>query len=152
MSTDADTGLSVGLQLFAGIGDKMDREYQWRLKHTDIVSQVPTVASLPGNGTVDNGAPQMAPPRGWCWSIRWLSVTGFSAGQVSILINALEPFMPFINPPSVTVPGFYSFNRGGFLLQPGDRYTVTATGITGNVLVAGRADMFPTDYLRSYLD
>lgn len=152
--TQTQEGIGIGglLEVFIGLGHKLDREHEWRVKHSDIVTQVPVLAQITGNGTADTGRPQMGPPAGQCWSIRWLSFTGYSAGQVAVNINALEPFLPFIPPPSATFPGMLNWGRGGFLLMPGDRITATSTGITGNVLVAGRADLFPEFYLPTYLD
>lgn len=150
--TTEGVGVGVALEFLVGLGNKLDRDHAWREKHTDIVTQVPILAQIGGTGSADLGAPQMAPPRGHCWSVRWFSLTGFSAGQVAVNINALEPFIPFIGPPSATNSGFFRFGRGEFLLFSGDRFTVTSTGITGNVLMTGRADLFPDWYLRKYLD
>lgn len=148
MTQTQDQGIGALFEIFLGLGTKMDRYNEWRIKHGEAVFQQPVTGQLSGNGTLDNGPPQMGPPREHCWSIRWLSITGFSAGSVALQINGMEPYYT-VTP---TVNGWNKMGRGELLLQPGDRITLTATGITGSVLLMGRADTFPYWHLPKYLD
>lgn len=151
MTQTQDQGIGALFEIFLGLGTKLDRYHEWRMKHGECVFQQPVIGQVPivgGAGSLDNGAPQMAPPREHCWSIRWLSITGFSAGTVTLQINGLETYYT-VTP---TVNAWQKMGRGELLLQPGDRITLAATGITGAVQMFGRADTFPYWHLAKYLD
>jgi hypothetical protein len=111
--------------------------------HTIDPLQIPLVG---GAGTLDMPG-QMAPIRGFMWSITRLTLSGWSAGTVYLSINSLEP----IYPQGITTPNTYFFSKGQFLLGSGDRLVVSATGITGYVQINGKADMFETKTLSHYL-
>lgn len=137
--------VDVGLEVFASLGEKLDRESKYREERKNIVHQSPIVGQLSGSGTLDE-ATQLSPTIGNCWSIRRLTVIGFTAGSVTVYLNNLEPVAPY---PS---PAVFTYGRGELLLQPKDRLVVVATGITGNIQLWGVADEFPHWYLSEYLD
>lgn len=141
-----DVHLGALLELGSHVKALNDTMKEW-LKG-DVVFQQPIWGQLSASGTLDGGANSNTEvPRGLCWSIRRLSATGFTAGTVTALFNAIEPVEIFA---PTTAPQKYA--RGAMLMQPGDRLVFNATGITGSVIVFGVADTFPTWYLRKYLD
>lgn len=139
--------VDIGLEAFVDLSDKLDREHHWREKKAHAVyqqtfdpMQVPLTA---GAGTLDQST-RMGPNRGFMWSVRRLTLSGFTAGTCIVYIDGLEP-LPFPQ------AGMYTFGRGEFLLTTGQRLTVVATGITGYVQLNGAADVFETWYLPEYI-
>lgn len=138
----------VGLttEFFVGINEKLDQiqTHQKEVKaKKSQVFQAPILADITSS-PFDNTA-LLAPPRGNCWSVRRLSAFGFTAGTVTIMLDGLEPVWVF------SAAGSETWGRGELLLQPGQKLTVSYTGITGNVYLAGAADEFPFWYLQEYI-
>ncbi len=84
---------------------------------------------------------------GYYWSVRRLTLTGWTVGSVSVRLN--DPNGELIA--SYPNPAVFTFGRGEMLLHPDDRLVITATGITGFVQVNGAADCFESWYLPEYL-
>jgi hypothetical protein len=148
---EVDLGFAV-----MSLGNSVDKMKDWWEKHSDIVYQSPINAQVSsGSAGItpnDVSAPassNLQPDLGTCWSVRRLSVTGYTAGTVTLYINALEPVASWtfgvVNP-------FYTYAKGAILLQPGDRLTIGQSGVTGTGPLFGVADTFPYWYLRRYLD
>lgn len=111
------------------------------------VRQVPFYASeFSGSGTFTQPA-TLGPPTGWLWSVRLLSVTGFTAGTVTVTKNAAAG--PLVA--EYAAAGPQTFPRGAILLRAGDYLVFTGAGITGTVLPQGEADAFLAQYLGEYL-
>ena len=111
------------------------------------VRQVPFYASeFSGSGTFTQPA-TLGPPTGHYWSVRLISVTGFSAGSVAVTLNSVAG--PVVA--SFAAAGQQYLARGVVLLRYGDYLVLTGTGITGTVRPQGQADLFPDWYLPEYL-
>jgi hypothetical protein len=151
-TTDIDLGFAV-LEL----GDKVDKMKEWWEKHSDIVYQTPIVAQATGTAPVSSpndaaapGTSNLQPDLGTCWSVRRLSVSGYTAGTVTLYINGIEPVASWTF--GTTSYPYYTYAKGAILLQPGDKLTLGYSGVTGTALLFGSADTFPYWYLRRYLD
>ena len=138
-----------------GMAAALDRESAWRRKVAGALSQVPFAGSITlsaGAGTYDSPGTLKA-ATGFIWSIRRLSVIGFSAGQVTAFRNSTsgEPVATFAAPAATTTPVIDDFGRGELMLMPDDRTVWSATGITGTVSFWGVADCFESWYLPFYI-
>lgn len=148
-----ETGFDIGAEFFVDLGKKIDAIHaqaaKWRmvLYRNDVIDQIALTA---GAGTYDSPV-KAGPVRGQCWDIRRLSAWGFTAGTVQAQLNALEPLAQWTGAaaPSTTLPA--TFGKGEIILQPGDRITFTATGITGQVIIAIGPTAMPYEYLTEYL-
>jgi hypothetical protein len=114
--------------------------------------QIPFVINLPiaaGAGSL-NPVPATGPDVGYWWSIRRLSATGFSAGTVILFIDSTagEPVATFTG----AAIGTYvtTYGKGHQMLHPGSNLAITATGITGTVVVYGAADLIATAVMPWY--
>lgn len=142
--------LEIAAQLDARLGSLaagIKAEQDWRRKCAGAIQQVPIVSTqLAGSGTIDQPDAMMA-KTGYIWGIRRLTVTGFSAGTVTIYKNAAggEPVAPF---PAAAV---FTYGKGQLLLMPGERLVIVGSGITGTVQLWGTADCFESWYLPYYL-
>lgn len=145
-------GLDIQASLSASISSltaAMAREQAWREKITRGLTQIPfagSVAISGGNGTYDQ-ADQLQAKAGFIWSIRRLTVQGFSAGTVTAYRNSTsgEPILPF------PVPAVNTIGKGELLLMPNDRLVWLAAGISGTVTFWGVADCFESWYLPFYI-
>ena len=143
-------GAEVDLKFFVDLGHKVDG-IQSKLDRMaaadgDYVFQMPIYATLAPGAAAINGGDKMEAPRELCWSIRWMSFSGFTAGTLQLQLNSIE----MVNP-SLSV-GYQGFGRGELILQPGDKLTLgIATPLTGTAMLFGRADAFPYEYLTTYL-
>lgn len=159
------TELGIGVEVDLGfavaqLGQKVDKMEDWWEKHSDIVYQTPIVAQITGttatlnpanpNDGVAPGTGNLSTDAGTCWSVRRLSLVGYTAGTVTAYINGLEPVQAWTF--GTTVNPFNYYPKGGLLLQPGDRLTLSASAVTGTAQLFGTADTFPYWYLRRYLD
>jgi hypothetical protein len=143
--------IEVGVDAFIDLTDELKghnshhNEQKMHVIYSKTIDplQVPLVA---GAGTLDSPV-QMGPVRGFMWSITRFTLSGWSAGTVNLSINGMEP----IYPQGILTPNTYFFGKGQFLLGSGDRFIVTATGITGFVQINGKADVFETKTLSHYL-
>lgn len=138
----------IELGAFIDLGDKLDREHHWREKKAHAVYQQPfdpmqVVLDSSGDGTLDEPS-RMGPNRGFMWSVRRLTLSGWSAGTVTVYLDNMEPI-------PVPQPGMYTFGRGELLLTTGQRLVIAVTGITGYVQFNGAADVFETWYLPHYI-
>jgi hypothetical protein len=132
-----------------GMAAALDRESAWRRKVAGAIWQVPFAGSITlsgGAGSYDQ-PDQLQAKTGYMWSIRRLTVQGFTAGSVTAYYNSTsgEPLCPY------PVPAVNTFGRGEELLNPGERIVWSATGITGTVSFWGRADCFESWYLPFYI-
>lgn len=140
--------VEIGAEVVLSLTEKIDELNGWHkriekaLHDREIAPvQVPLTA---GAGTLDAPA-LLAPVRGDMWSVRRLTLWGYTAGTVTVTLNGLEPLFS-------GNPAMNTYGRGEVLLTASDKLVVTASGITGNVFIAGRADSFETWYLPFYLD
>jgi hypothetical protein len=138
------------------LGNKVDRLETWWEHHSDIVYQTPLVAQITGtsgglnpNDGASSGNSNLQPDLGTCWSVRRLTLIGYTAGVVTAYINAIEPVAIWTFGTSAP---FTYYTKGALLLQPGDRLTLGAAGVTGTAQLFGVSDTFPYWYLRRYLD
>jgi hypothetical protein len=151
-----DLGFAV-----AKLGQKVDDLRDYWERYSDVVYQTPLTAQVtgttatanpsnPNDGANTTNSNSLGPDSGTCWSVRRLSIIGYTAGTVTLYINALEPVAQWIF--GTTPNPFFQYSKGSILLQPGDRLTLGATGVTGTALLFGVTDTFPYWYLRKYLD
>lgn len=146
--------LGVQLEATTGALDRMTGALRDEAEQRQVMAQaIRQIPLAPPQITLATGAGVLDVPdslgakTGYCWSVRRLAVTGFSAGSVSVFINSQfgEPAAVF------SVAGVNVYGRGEQLLMPGDRLVFTATGITGFVQINGRADCFELWYLPYYI-
>lgn len=139
----------MNLEIIAGLlaeSNELHRaDQKWREERCDVVYQTPIVGQLAAGSVTLDEATQLAPIPGYCWSVRRLTVTGFTAGSVTVYMNAIEPVAPFPN------PAVNTYGRGELLLQPKDRLVVVGAGTSGTAQLWGVADVFPIWYLKEYL-
>src|SRR5208337_1293443 len=141
--------LQAGLSLAIGNVEKMmDAQEAYRRKCALAIQQVPIVCPpiITANGVADY-PDTMKAKTGYYWSVRRLTLTGWSAGACTVYknFNGGEPLAPF------PVPAVYTFGRGEMLLNPDDRLVVVAAGITGQVNIWAVADCFEAWYLTEYI-
>lgn len=139
--------VDVNFELMASLNDHLEEGHKFRNKmKQDVytVTIVPQVVPLvSGAGTLDD-APLLGPVHGFRWSIRRLTLWGYSAGTATAYINNVEP-IPF------SAQGMQTFGRSELCLFSGDRLTVQATGITGSVTLYGSADVVAEWYWPYYI-
>lgn len=146
--------LSVSLDAMSSAMGKMtsamQREAQERQRMLQVIRQVPIappqMALSGGAGTIDQ--PDILQAKsGYCWSVRRLAITGFSAGTVTVCLNSAlgEPIALY------ATAGVELIGRGEMLLHPMDRLVFVGATITGNVQVNGSADCFESWYLPQYI-
>lgn len=135
-----------------------------RARLAQEVFQVPLVGLVPIAAGVGAAMfpDSISPNTGYYWSIRRLSVQGFSAGSVLIYKNgALNPTATgVLGTPEVMIPipqaGVFTLGRAEGLMNPGDIALAAALGITltagyAGVQINGAADCFPAWLLADYL-
>lgn len=146
--------LNVDVDVIAGIhaalgavADTLGQETRWRQRCSQAIRQVPLAAPWADSAGVIDYPDSLQAKTGYFWSVRRLTLSGFTAGTAVVYINGLngEPAVPFQQAAT------YTFGRGELLLHPGDRLVVQATGITGYVQLNGAADCLETWYLPYYL-
>jgi hypothetical protein len=149
----SDIELDVGVQLIASLEtltDALNRQWQHEQKKAQALRQVPLIANqmslTAGAGVIDDPA-NLRCPTGYYWSVRRLTLSGFTAGTATVYINSQygEPVAPFAS------AGSDSWGKGHILLHPGDRLVVTASGITGYVQLNGAVDLVEARFLYDYL-
>lgn len=147
--------LDLGAQIIASfetLAAKLDRQERREQRLAQAVRQVPLTANsftAGGTGIIDSSE-TLRVHDGYYWSVRRLTLSGFTAGTVTAYRNSAipgvgEPLVP------ATVAATLTFGRGEMLLSPGDRIVLQCTGITGTVQVNGAADMFEMAFLASYI-
>lgn len=125
---------------------KQQREQRWlargALQRIFMASRQSTTA----NDVIDQPDALMA-KTGYWWDIRRLTITGFTAGTVTVFRNSNggEPMVPFAS------AGTSTFGKGEILLHPGDRLVVAGTGTTGTWQMWGEATAVESWYLPEYL-
>lgn len=144
-----DVWAKIGVRL-ESLTAELRAERQQRARMMGVVRQVPLtspqMALTAGAGMID--IPDLLMARtGQYWSVRRLTLSGWSAGSVTVWKNGPvgEVLLPFPVPATATI------GRGEMILEPGARLVVTATGITGTVQMNGAADMFEDWYLPFYI-
>jgi len=144
----------IDLGLFAGLTASIDgmtaalkREAGWRQRKAQVIRQVPLAPPQANAAGVIDSPQSLRAPDGYYWSVRRLTLSGFTAGTAVVYLNGLggEPVAPFAEAATFT------FGRGELLLHPGDRLVVQASGITGYVQLNGAADAFESWYLPWYI-
>lgn len=149
-------GIDVTADLHLAIGELTTavRELRADLRKnaalSTVIRQVPLTApqmTLAGGAGVIDYPDTLKAKTGYYWSIRRLTLTGFTAGSASVKLNDQngELLVPY------PVAAANTFGRGEILLHPDDRLVITATGITGFVQLNGAADCFESWYLPEYL-
>jgi hypothetical protein len=148
-----DLEIDITAQLAAALGrvaDGLDREARWRQRQAEVIRQIPLTAPqmpLAGGAGILDSVDNLAVKTGYCWGIRRLTLSGFTAGTAVVYNSSVfgEPLVPY--PQAAT----FTFGRGEVLLKPGDRLVVQATGISGYVQLNGIADCFEQWYLPIYV-
>lgn len=168
-------GFGVAADVMAAIGATHragyeDRDGKDTVRHFDIMHQIPIgPAAIPI--TTGSGVYQMndllMPKAGYMWSIRRLTMSGYTAGTVvaykggaivgGVYTGGGEPF-PF------SAAGTATIGRGELLLDQGDSLIIVcgtqnpggvaitlATGNTNWVQLNGAADCFERWYLPEYI-
>ena len=152
----ADAGIDVTAQLSLAIGEltaEIRAQNRDRQRLAQALRQGPITAAamtLAGGAGVIDLPDLLAVKTGYYWSVRRLTLTGWTAGSVTVALNATaalggEPVAPF------PTPAVFTYGRGELLMHPGDRLVISATGITGSVILDGAADIFEQWYLPYYL-
>jgi hypothetical protein len=151
--------LDVSAQLCAavnGLSARMDRQARLGEARAQQAAQeyqqIPFVINLTiaaGAGSL-NPVPSCGPDIGFWWSLRRLSATGFTAGQVNLFIDSTsgEPVAVFTGSSVGTYVNTYG--KGHQMLHPGSNLAITASGITGTVAVYGAADQIASHLLPWY--
>lgn len=142
--------IDIGAQLIASIealSTTLARQEQQRQRMTQCVRQVPLTAPQANSDGIIDYPDLLACKTGYYWSVRRLTLSGFTAGTAVIYLNGAggEPVAPY------QAAGMFTFGRGELLMHPGDRLVVAATGITGYVQLNGAADCFEQWYLPTYI-
>lgn len=145
------------LAVFGGTQARMEDDYRKRGKQAQQLELVQQPTFFYGPITLSGGAGSLftdGPSTGLCWSIRRLSLTGYSAGTVTLQKNSSIAGADLVFPPSVA--GVFQIGRGEALFQPDEILVFVATGITlsansPGVTISGTADSFPAWMLPRYL-
>jgi hypothetical protein len=142
--------LEITAQLVASIDSltaQMQRQEDQRQRQSQVIRQVPITAPQANAAGLIDSPDLLAVKTGYYWSIRRLTLSGFTAGTCVVYRSSPfgEPLVP------VQAAGVFTFGRGEMLLNPGDRLVVQATGITGYVQLNGAADCFEQWYLPHYI-
>jgi hypothetical protein len=159
--------LGVFASLGASLGKVaaiMENQQRRRERLFEQLHQVPIGPQLIPIAASTNGVLQMpdqlAPKAGFMWSVRRLTVSGFTAGTVVAYKNGAvvggaavgggEPMIPF------SAAGVFTCGRGEELFDQNDQLIFVATGITlatgyAGVQVNGAADCFERWLLPDYL-
>jgi hypothetical protein len=91
-------------------------------------------------------------PAGYYWSIRRLTVSGFTAGQVTVYRDSAtgEPLWTLLAPASGSIT-VETFGKGHIILKSMSQLIWSAASITGTVTVWGAADQFYAGDLPWYM-
>lgn len=117
--------------------DRLSQQvYQYRL----TPNLIPLVS---GSGTLLEPT-QYGPPVGFMWSVRRLTISGYTAGTVTVYLNQIEPI-------AFPAAGTYTFGKGELMLDNGDNLSFTAASVTGQPVVFGSVDVIPRNQLPAYL-
>jgi hypothetical protein len=143
-----------------GLTAAIEKDNRARQRHAAVIRQVPFAGAInitAGVGVYDQ-PDQLQAKRGYYWDVRRLTMTGWSAGAVTVYrngamitatgLNAGEVLVPF------AVPATNTFTKASMLLMPGDRLCFGATGITaasGQISFWGVATCLEEWYLPYYL-
>jgi hypothetical protein len=131
-----------------GVAGALGDEAQWRARKARAITQVPfwgSITLIAGAGTEDQ-PDKLQAKTGYVWGIRRLTVSGFTAGSVTVFLNSPlgEPIMTY---PAAAIA---TYARSEQVMMPGDRLILVATGITGTVNYWGRADCMESWYFPHY--
>lgn len=149
MEIDVD----LGAQLAASLGTVaagLARQERQRQDMSQCIRQVPLAPPQANAAGVIDLPQALAVPTGYCWGIRRLTLSGFTAGTAVIYIDGL-PGTTAGEPIPFAQAGTFTFGRGELLLHPGSRLVVQAAGVTGYVQLNGAADCFEQWYLPYYI-
>jgi hypothetical protein len=163
MTMDLEANLSAQLTAsIMGLTAAMKREADWRARQMQVIRQVPffgSIAIASTNGGYDQPDALQA-KTGYTWSVRRMTVQGFSAGTVTAYrngnvnpatgLNAGEPLCPY------PVPAVNTFAKGQMVLNSTDRIVWGAVGVAllsgySAVQFWGVADCMEAWYLPYYL-
>lgn len=153
-----DIELDIGLQLLASVEtlstQLAKQEYQDQ-QRAQAFRQIPlTAPQATASPWIIDYPDTLKAKTGYFWSIRRLTLSGFSAGTAIAYINGATAGNTVVGEPAAffTAAGSQYFARGTILLHPDDRLIIQGTGITGVVQVNGAADCFEQRYLPDYID
>jgi hypothetical protein len=127
------------------VAKALDRQTQRDQRLSQLVNVVPIVGALNGNGTLDY-ADRYGPTDGFLWDVRRITVSGFSAGTVTVYKNDVNSTALWVFP-SVGEKLWSSQQW----LRARDRLIFVAAGITGNVQVDGNAHLVSEQLLAEYI-
>lgn len=123
----------------------------------------PLIVIASSAGVLTTATDLLGPNTGYHWSVRRLSLSGYSAGLVTVYRNAVQTNFTagsvaltgeILMPPSPA--GTFTFGRGEILLEPDDSLMFAASGITlaagaPGITVYGSADQLESWLLPDYL-
>lgn len=149
MSVDLEVSLTA--ELVAALNRNADelqqqREQRWRNRGALQRIFMASRQSVNANDVIDQPDALMA-KTGYWWDIRRLTITGFTAGTITVYRNANggEPVAPFAQ------AGMFTFGKGEVLLHPGDRLVAVGVSTTGTWQMWGEATSVEAWYLPEYL-
>jgi hypothetical protein len=154
MTADIDAaraGAVASLEVTIGrLIDRITRSDERDAQLWQHVHPVPILANaLMGvaTGTIDQPE-RLGPKDPFWWDVRRLSVWGFTAGTVQVFLNDASGLGELLA--SFPQAGQFTWS-GQLFLGPRDRLVITATGITGNVFIAGQAIEVASTILPQYM-
>jgi hypothetical protein len=104
-----------------------------------------------GAGTLDV-ANEMGPRDGYAWAVHWMAAAGFTSGTVSLYLGANADTVASSNLRFAFLQaGVWEPPRTATILLPGTRMIFVASGITGNVVVAGQVTQMKLHMLPRFL-
>lgn len=145
--------IDIGAEFMLDLGKKVNDLHTWNSPKSTRVWDKPFMVNVPLTG-FDQGT-LLSPEAGTIWSLRRLTLFGYTVtnGSLQILLDGVEPLVAIAaGATAVTGPSVTYIPAGGAILTNTSRLTVSATGVTGSVTLAGRADAFEAWYLSEYLD
>lgn len=144
VDVQAFASLSASLD---GLAGEMKAARLRNQRQAAVIRQIPLAPPQANSAGIIDYPDVLAAKTGFYWSVRRLTLTGWTAGSASVYINSIggELVAPF------PVPAVYTYGRGELLLHPGDRLVAASAGITGYVQMNGAADCLEDWYLPYYL-
>lgn len=146
-----DVELDLSLQLIAsieGLTEEMRKQHQREQRKAQAIRVIPLAPpqATAAPFTIDTPDLLMA-KTGYYWDVRRLSLSGWSAGSVTVYRNASggEPVALF------ATPGILVYGKAHLVLHPGEKLVAVGTGITGFVQLNGDVVAIESWLFPSYL-
>jgi hypothetical protein len=144
----AQAAVSGTLEVVLGrVAKALDRQAQRDMRLSQLVNVVPIMGALPGNGTLDY-PDRYGPTDGFLWDVRRITVSGFSAGTVTLFKNDVNSTQLYQW--ATTTPTEKTWSSQ-LWLRARDRLIFVAAGITGTVQLDGNAHLVSEQLLAEYI-